>query len=854
MRAEQVLEEALGALSSGEWQKSSEILSSQSGLLDEHLGEKYRPVRRDLEAYLGHLAEGERLSSPAGASSSDLSRALGAYEAAAEAAALLPVKTNALATARELSGEVSRRMAEQAQQALGTRAEQVLEEALGALSSGEWQKSSEILSSQSGLLDEHLGEKYRPVRRDLEAYLGHLAEGERLSSSAGASSSDLSRALAAYEAAAEAAALLPTETNALATARELSGEVSRRMAEQAQQALGVRAGQVLEEALGALSSGEWQKSSEILSSQSGLLDEHLGEKYRPVRRDLEAYLGHLAEGERLSSAAGASSSDLSRALGAYEAATEAAALLPTETNALATARELSGEVSRRMAAQAQQALGVRAGQVLEEALGALSSGEWQKSSEILSSQSGLLDEHLGEKYRPVRQDLEAYLGHLAEGERLSSAAVASPSDLSRALAAYEAATEAAAGLPAQTNALATARGLSSEVSQRMAELERQDLAARAEIIFHKVLAGLTPEGWPEAKTLLARNKGLFNAHLEGPAKGTANSLVQVAQHIEQGDRFGALQPESMENLQRASEAYEAALAAASELPPELGISGIAEVKLNQIAIRTAALEELRQRQQASATYDRIIHLLKPAEWEKARSLLSREQRSLEAYLADDEKRSLLQLSAFFKDIDGGDRICRQDAKSLRDLDMAMTFYQTAADKARDAAGLPEIGFIARLKIESVKDARETLQEKMDGPAAAATAPEAGLIRPQIEPVDAGTSLARAFSEFKDGNYESAMNYFKNVYPDQIRQLQSGSKKALKALLAIAPGHRAPIILLTELEALMGEGGYGDAAALGRALNEIQERIGERRGLWAIVPEETRLKMLQQLSELDGESL
>ena len=67
------------------------------------------------------------------------------------------------------------------------------------------------------------------------------------------------------------------------------------------------------------------------------------------------------------------------------------------------------------------------------------------------------------------------------------------------------------------------------------------------------------------------------------------------------------------------------------------------------------METREKKRLAGERYDRIIAALNPSEWQSAETLLFDSQKFLNEYLDDERKQNTTRLSAFFKEIDEGER-------------------------------------------------------------------------------------------------------------------------------------------------------------------------------------------------------
>jgi hypothetical protein len=231
------------------------------------------------------------------------------------------------------------------------------------------------------------------------------------------------------------------------------------------------------------------------------------------------------------------------------------------------------------------------------------------------------------------------------------------------------------------------------------EFEQTALANQT---YDRIIPLLNPSQWENGKTLLYENQQLLAENLDSTRKTNASGLVEFFKHIDEGDRLSAITPVSLDNLEKALSSYTLADQKAKTLPAEIAVSFISQLKINENSSRKAPLvAQMNQQKQAEEAYNRIIAALTPVEWENAKNDLYDNEQILTDYLDEARKANATGLIAFFKDIEGGDRLAAQQPETPKNLELALSFYQQAEQKAKNFTAGVDPSFIAQMKISEV---------------------------------------------------------------------------------------------------------------------------------------------------------
>ncbi len=291
-------------------------------------------------------------------------------------------------------------------------------------------------------------------------------------------------------------------------------------------------------------------------------------------------------------------------------------------------------------------------------------------------------------------------------------------------------------------------------------------------------------------------------------------------------------------------------------------SSVIDSDASDVIFDQIAAKEKKDKLLATETYNKILDGLNPAEWEDARKLLYDNRRFLAQQLDDDPKANTEKLIGFFREIDTGDQIIIDQPLTADNLASSLMFYERAQQKAEALPDSIEVAFIAQLKINENNNLRSKLEAEKQELLAAQRAEaeyETPLKEPEAEKVEQyeiddkkytrSEKINQALKYFKERNYVSSLTWFEKVYIKQINNIKHGGKKQIMGILALPIKYRAEIIFLIEFERLKGKNGDTDEELFHAGLEDLYDNIENGTGLWAIIPESKRNKIIKHIDAL-----
>ena len=121
-------------------------------------------------------------------------------------------------------------------------------------------------------------------------------------------------------------------------------------------------------------------------------------------------------------------------------------------------------------------------------------------------------------------------------------------------------------------------------------------------------------------------------------------------------------------------------------------------------------KEFEQTALANQTYDRIIPLLIPTQWENGKKALYENQQFFTDNLDGARKANASGLVDFFKDIDAGDSFSTIEPLTSDNLDKALASYMLAEQKAKALPAEIAVSFISQLKINDINSRKVSLEK------------------------------------------------------------------------------------------------------------------------------------------------
>ena len=354
------------------------------------------------------------------------------------------------------------------------------------------------------------------------------------------------------------------------------------------------------------------------------------------------------------------------------------------------------------------------------------------------------------------------------------------------------------------------------------ELEQERLAGE---LYDRVMAALTPEGYEGAKKLLNDNRQLLDERLGQDRKENIRTLMSFFQDIEEGDRLGALKPETEEVIDRALTFYKSAENKVKALPAAINVLFLARQKIDLYQNKKTLLTETRLAEEARL---------------KEEARLAEETRlKEEARLAEEAR-------------------LKEEARLAEEARLKEEARLAEEARLKEEARLAEE---TRLK-EEAKLAEEARLKELAAQEAAAPAPEVSSKEPIIETAaetqppeegyDRDAMILLAMKDFDNKKYISSWDNFRKIFRDQISKISQGGKNQVIGVLALPVECRAEIFFLIELDKLKNSDDGNGITEQG--LGEIKNRIDNREGLWVIMSEASkRRKIKQHISQFEAGS-
>ena len=355
------------------------------------------------------------------------------------------------------------------------------------------------------------------------------------------------------------------------------------------------------------------------------------------------------------------------------------------------------------------------------------------------------------------------------------------------------------------------------------ELEQERLAGG---IYDRIIASLTPEAYEDAKKLLNDNRQLLVERLDQDRKENIKTLISFFQDIEEGDRLGAVKPETQELFDNALTFYRSGEQKAKALPAAFNVLFLAAQKIDLYKNKKALLAEARLKEDArlaeEARLKEEARLAEEARVKEEARLAEETRLKEEARLAEEAK-------------------VKEEARVAEEARLKELTEKAAKEEAR----------LNELKAQAAKE-EERLKE-LSAQKAAATAPEvaskesvvqaAAETQPPEEGYDRDTMILLAMKDFDDKKYTSSWDTFKKIFGDQINKIGQGGKNQVMGVLALPVECRAEIFFLIELDKLKNSNeGNGITE---RGLQEIKNRIDNKEGLWVIMGDSSKIRKIKR---------
>jgi len=240
------------------------------------------------------------------------------------------------------------------------------------------------------------------------------------------------------------------------------------------------------------------------------------------------------------------------------------------------------------------------------------------------------------------------------------------------------------------------------------EKEKEEMAAET---YDRIIKSLTPLEWEDALGILSDNHEFMEEHLDRDRKRNINNLIKFFTRIVEGDNISSIQPETKKNLSEALAHYRQAERLIKELPENINVLFISELKIKNNLSQKLILEDRNKETLAQDMYNRVIESLSVSEWEDARNLLFDNRQFMEDYLDKERKKGIEKLADFFFDVNEGDKIMEKDPWSIKNIDGAITLYKRAEQKATNLPDGINVVFITDMKIDQGLNQQSLIEQK-----------------------------------------------------------------------------------------------------------------------------------------------
>ncbi len=458
----------------------------------------------------------------------------------------------------------------------------------------------------------------------------------------------------------------------------------------------------------ALNPSEWQNAQKILYDNKTTLTSGLDENRIKTTEQLMGFFRNMDEADRLATIQPETIKNLELVNTFYARADQQAKSLLPGIDVLFITQLKSSKIVDRITLLETIKKAAFAKNKYREITGSLNPAEWRIARQSLYDNRQFLAEHLDKEQKVNIEQLVQFFRNKDEGDRIGGILPETIKNLETANTFYKRADQKAKDLPSDMDVQFITQLKIDENLERIKLLKSKNRKLLAENTYHKVMAALIPSEWEKAKTMIVNNRQLMADHLDRNKKENTEKLLLFFKDIEEGDRAGNRQPETVENLKTSLMFYERADKKAKGLPPDIDVTFISQIKTGKIQKRRALLETGNKKILAQKTYSRIISFINPSEWQNARNLLFDNRQLLTDYLENEPKANTEHLIQFFRNVDEGDRLESDMPENLKNLDLAISFYERADQKAKALSSGIDVLFITQLKTREVLDRKALL--------------------------------------------------------------------------------------------------------------------------------------------------
>lgn len=831
-----------------DWETARTTLTDTQQLLLENLDETAKPVVTTLLRFFREIEAGDRLTEKEPMTDVNLELALQSYRQAAETAAGLPEPIDVSFISRLKISENEQQKNALKTRTLAAMAEETYEQMIVFLNPSEWEAAREEVYSSRDLMIDRLDERRRAVVLGLSTFFRDIDEGDRLADQQPETMRGLGLAQRFYERAQQRAADLSAEVDvSFIVLSRISAIEERKIALK-----GKLDREIAEEAYGRIVStmnpAEWGKAKALIEENRLLLLEHLDRQKKELVLGLTTFFDHISEGDRLLYQEDESTRSVEMALGFFQRARQQAEAFADTLDASFIVESKIEEAQDLMALIAERNQREQAAQAYAQMIAAINPSQWQNAKSLLADHRDAFAAHLDSTQKDTVSRLAEFFDHIDAGDRLSGVLPETEESLNQAIAAYERSQEPAAAVAGVVDLGFITEMKIGNMHDRIRLLDKGREQERVAGIFEEIINGLTPADWENARLQLTQNEPLLTTQLDPARKEQVALLINFFQHMDEGDRVTAQQPESREDLEMALASYRLAEQKAQALAGTVDLSFLIQTRIDEGVARRTELENQRKLDLAANTYNQVLAALNPTDWETARDLSLEKMRLLTDYLDPANQGTAELLVDFFRDVQEGDRSAGQQPETQQTLDQAQTLYQQAEEKAVALSGQVDVMFIAEMKLQEIAARRDIFAQGQTSVAAVEPEPA----RPRVQQpalfddtVDPETALQMALKNFDSRQYPLALRYFMHIYGKQIGSMRKGGRDQIFGLLGLPPNIRAEVTFLVQLEKLAREN-QGDEMRVREGLFSVLDGIENSTGPWSIITEQKKNKIRRHI--------
>ena len=849
MLARNTLTELLDDLTPSTWESSRAQLMDNKALLTAHLtGAELATVN----AMLGFFAEidaGDALVRSAGDSPDQLSRAAAYYARARQkAGGAAGVDATLAVIAAGKSQALSGRIAALRTQNRQALARQTYDEVVATLTADRWPEARSRLLSQRDLLIDGMDADRRATVEGLLRFFSDIDAGDSLSSVPEATVAQMTRAGEFYQSARQKAMALEPEVNVSFIAELKLSESQRGIDAIESQAQSNQARQIWAQVKADLTHERWPAARQQLFDNRQLLLTHLTPETRAKVNPLLDFFATIDAGDGMAGQASGSAGQMEQAMGFYEKARQQAQALAPEmaVGFIADMRINQGRTAiADMESRARQA---QAQQTLDRILSEMTPEGWTQSRQMLTDNRDLLLSHCTPVDKETVQQLIAFFASIDAGDRFAAVTPVALADLERAGAFYAEAGAKAEALAGAVSAAFIVEQRRSENSQRISAMRTESQSEEAQQIFERALSILNPSQWTEARATLYDHREQLETHLQGEQRALFDRLIAFLSDIDRGDRFSSLTPPTVALLDNALAAYQSAASQADALSGSVALSFLTQPKIETVIREKEAMLASQAKARAERLYGQILEQLTPSQWKSARGLMGTHASLLQSSLDGERREALMALDRFFSEIEEGDRLGAIRPATRANMENAAMFYGRAETKAAALPASVDIRFLPKMRLNEIKGklaAQDAYERRMADRAAQSPGQAPAL----LSGVTDQEAIKFALKDFKSGDYSMALKRFSQVYYMQIGMMRKKGMMRLQGVMGLPDKHRAEVVFLVELEAVISKSDSPDEFAMEDALQAMSNRILEGRGMWGVISQDRRDKMASRLENI-----